>query len=472
VHSEGTRDSSTESERAETYLRLLSEAALRRTAPGEETLVKRVWRAADVLIEAGALPGARAAEILVDLSTALRARSGMWHFTPATGVSIGRLASFLPPRSLNPAERWRVIPADRGVVPGSRLMALVLAPDQVLAPATLRFPPSAGLPELQVPPWADLSATDNLGTRYRITFANGTWAGSTWTGTIMLRPAPPDAARWITIASQNGQLLRAEIPATPGGGGGGGGGGDGDGDGGGPSGDRGGAGPGEDMADSGATIRPVRESPGERLLARRAEAMLAALPSGGLAQGHAASKHELAELIEILEAAGLLSPLSAVPRQLAGLGQLLGLLGDGPVSEVPPRWRNVVAYYGRRRRLSPPTGTAAIGVALPELDGVLLAIAGLRTGSSGSYLHVVARGLPALPHRSSPGQPGGTVFSFWVMDDIGMWHLAVIEEASPAGGAMVLRLALLPPLGHAAATATIEVTGVSRQITANLPVHW
>jgi hypothetical protein len=444
VHSEGTPDVRVESERAETYLRLLAEAALRRTAPDEEILVKRVWHAADVLIEAGALPGTRVAEILADLSMALRARSQMRHLTPATVISIRRLTSFLPPRGFNPAERWRVIPAGPGEVPGSRLMAVVLTPDQVLAPATLRFPPSAGLPELQVPPWADLSATDDLGTRYRITFASGAWAGSTWTGTIMLHPAPPDAARCITISSQNGQLLRAEIPAAPGG----------------------------DTAGSGATIRPVPESPGERLLARRAEAMLAALPSGGLARSHGGGQRELAELIEILEAAGLLSPLSAAPRRLAGLGQLLGLPGDGPVSEVPPRWRNVVAYYGRRKRLSPPTGTAAIGVALPELDGVLLAIAGLRTGASGSYLHAVARGLPMLTHRPPPGQPGDAVFSCWVRDDADMWHLAAIEEASPVGGAMVLRLALLPPLGHASTAMTIEVTGMSSSVTADLPVRW
>jgi hypothetical protein len=341
-------------------------------------------------------------------------------------------------------------------------MAVVLTAGQVLAPATLRFPPSAGLPELQVPPWTDLSATDNLGTRYRITFADGTWAGSTWTGTIMLHPAPPDATRWITISGQNGQLLRAEIPAAPGEGGGG-----------------GAVGPGGDTAGPGATIHPVPESPGERLLVRRAEAMLAALPSGGLAGSHAVGHDQpgLAELIKILEAAGLLSPLSAVPGQLAGLGQLLGLPGNGPVSEVPARWRNVVAYYGRRKRLSPPTGTAGIGMALPEFDGVLLAIAGLRTGPSGSYLHVVARGLPMLlPHRPPAGQltgqPGGAMFSCWVRDDAGVWHLAAIEEASPVGGAMALRLALLPPLGHAATALTIEVTGMSRRITANLPVRW
>jgi hypothetical protein len=111
-------------------------------------------------------------------------------------------------------------------------------------------------------------------------------------------------------------------------------------------------------------------------------------------------------------------------------------------------------------------------VALPEFNGMLLAIAGLRSGSSGSYLHMVARGLPVPPRRQLPGKPGGMMFSCWVMDDTGMWHLATVEEASPAGGAMVLRLALLPPLGHAATTATIEVTGMSSAVTANLPIRW
>jgi hypothetical protein len=447
VHSAGAPDASdafdanAASERAETYLRLLAETALRRA---DTDGVPRVWRAADVLIEAGALPGLRASEILADLSTALRARARLERFTPP--MSIRRLAGLMPQRPDHPEKQWRVIPADPRPGTGTGMMALVLTGGQVVVPATLQFPPSAGLPELQIPPWAELTATDDRGTRYRLTFANGTWAGSTWSGTIMLHPAPPDDARWIMISNQNGHVLRARIPATP------------------------------DEGTTSAAVRPVPESPGERLLARRAEAMLATLPSGGPAgpgKNRDASQRELAELIETLERAGLLSPLSSAPRRLAGLGQLLGLAAEGPASEVPARWRNIVAYYGRRKKLtSPAGGTAAIGAALPDVDGARFAIAGLRAGPSGSVLHVVARGLRSMPRHPLPEQARDTEFSWWVQDDAGTWHLGAVEEASPASGDLVLRFALLPPLGHATASLTVEVTGMSHQVTVNLPVRW
>jgi hypothetical protein len=452
VHSAGTADASgpgNASERAETYLRLLTETALR-AADTDASL--RVWRAADVLVEAGVLPGPRAAEILASLSTALRARDRLEQFVPP--MSIRRLARLVPQHPQHEEKRWRVIPADPRPDPGTGLMALVLTDSQVLAPTTLQFPPSAGLPELQIPPWAKLTATDDRGTSYQLTFANGTWAGSTWTGTIMLRPAPPDDARLIMISNENGYVFRARIPAP-------------------------------DEGTTSAAVSPVPESPGERLLARRAEAMLATLPSGGPA-GHGmdrdASQRELAELIETLERAGLLSPLSSVPRRLAGLGQLLGLAATGPVSEVPARWRNLVAYYGRRKKLTPPVwGTAGIGAALPGVDGAHFAVAGLRAGPSGSFLHVVGRGLRSMPRHPLADQAPDMEFSWWArdmefscwaQDDTGTWHLGAVEEASPADGDLVLRFALLPPLGHATASLTVEVTGMSHQVTANLPVRW
>jgi hypothetical protein len=445
VHSAGTTGvpgRGDASERAETYLRLLAETALR---AADTDASMRVWRAADILIEAGALPGPRAAEILADLSTALRARARLEQ--PAPPMSIRRLAGLMPRRPHHEEKRWRVIPADPRPDPGTGLMALVLTDGQILAPATLQFSPSAGLPELQIPPWAKLTATDDRGTPYRLTFANGTWAGSTWTGTIMLRPAPPDDARLLVISNENGHVFRTRIPAP----------------------DKG--------TTSAAAVNPVPESPGERLLTRRAEAMLATLLSGGPAdpgKDRDASQRELAELIEILEQAGLLSPLSSVPRRLAGLGRLLGLPATGPVSEVPARWRNLVAYYGRRKkRPTPPAwGTAAIGAALPGVDGARFAVAGLRAGPSGSFLHVVGRGLRSMPRHPLAERARDMEFSWWAQDDAGTWHLGAVEEASPADGDLVLRFALLPPLGHATTTLTVEVTGMSHQVTANLPVRW
>ena len=320
-------------------------------------------------------------------------------------------------------------------------MALIITADRALVPATLFFPPDVDTAGPGVPPFALLTGTDDMGTGYRLAFTGGNWAGSAWTGTVMFLPAPSPAARWLEINSPNGQVLHADITAASHG-----------------------------TVTRGAALQPAAESPGERLLSRQAEAMLAAL-SLRHHPGH--SQPALAELAATLEAAGALSPLSPAPARLAALGQLLGLPTQGPADQVPARWMEVMAYYGRRRRPAPLTGTGAIAADLPELDGVRLAIAGLHSGGSGSFLHVLVMGLGPLPRLRPPGPPWDAGLSWWARDDAGGWHLGVVEEVSPVGGPeQVLRLELLPPLGHASTTLTVEITGIARQITASFPVHW
>lgn len=436
-------------ERAETYLRLLAEATLRPGAAGD---MGRIRRAADLLIEAGAVAEPLAARILADLHLSLRVRGRPEAFTPGArpmpGSRLRRLASFTGGAPGQPGEAggqagpWRVLRPGPATA-GSRLMALILLDDRALAPATLCFSPAVGTPESEVPPLTALHATDNLGTAYRLGFPDGSWAGSIWTGTIMLVPLPPPLASKLDIIGPNGPLLRADIsPASPG-----------------------------DTAPGGVP-RPAKESPGERLLTRRAEAMLAALAADGHVR-HGLGQSALAELAGTLEAAGLLSALSPAPARLAALSQLLGLPVEGPASEVPARWTEVVAYYGRRRRLAPVTGTAAIGAILPEFDGVRMAIAGVRSGSGGSFLHILIQGLAPLVRRRQPGESGGAAFSFWARDDAGGWHLGAVEDVSPVGGpAGLLRLALLPPLNHETAVLAIEAAGIRQQVTADLPVRW
>ena len=431
-------------ERAETYLRLLAEAALR---PGSDGHARRIRRAADLLIEAGVLTEPLTARILADLQLSLHVRGRQEVFVP--GGRLRHLGSFAPGApglgsglASGQPSSWRVLRPGQPTL-GSRLMALILLNDKGLAPATLCFSPAVGTSESDVPVLTGLTATDNLGTAYRLSFTDGTWAGSTWTGTVVLIPAPPATVRKLDITGPAGPVLRADVADVP-----------------------------ADGAAPGAAPRSVQESPGERLLTRRAEAMLAELALG-IHDKPALSQSALAELAGTLEAAGLLSPLSPAPARLAALSQLLGLPLEGPASEVPARWTEIMAYYGRRRRLAPVTGTAAIGMVLPEIDGVRLAMAGVRSGGAGSFLHAAVQGLAPLPRRRPPGTSWDTGFSIWARDDAGGWHLGTVEDISPAGGtAGVLRLALLPPLCHETASLTIEVTGPSQQMAVDLPARW
>ena len=439
-------------ERAETYLRLLAEAALRPSANGDTT---RVRRAAEVLIDAGVLTDQIAAEIVTGLQQALRVRGKREIVAP--GSRLRGLRSFKPFSPSGPPEPWRVVPL--GPPPaGSRLMALIRTVGRALAPAVLHFS-STPFDPLGEFPLTTLTATDDLGTDYRLGFPDGSWAGSTWTGTISLHPAPLPAARRLEIISPNGPVLRADLAATPAG-----------------------------QVTPVMLVGSATQSPGERLLTRRAEGMLVALAASPDGAG---PRLPDAELVVTLEGAGVLSPLSAAPARVAALGQLLGLAAEGPASEVPARWTAVVAYYGRRRRPAGVTGTAAIGVVLPEFDGVRFAVAGLHCGGPGSVLHVLAEGIRLRGRRGLPVRPGdpgrrpgdlGVIwdsasfdsgFSWWVRDDAGGWHLGAIEDVSPIGGREgLLRMALLPPLGHHTTTLTLEVSGAAQQVTATLPVRW
>lgn len=438
-------------ERAETYLRLLAESALR---PESDGSTSRVGRAADVLVSAGALSAQTTAEILADLRMALRVRGK--HEAAGTGTRLSRLTGFRPGSPLGrpggARAPWRIIPLGPPQ-PGSRLTALIRTADRALAHAILQFSPIAML-DPETPPLARLTATDNLGTDYRIGFPDGIWAGSTWTGTIALHPAPPPAATKIELVSPNGPMLRADLITSPAAG-----------------------------RAPAATLRPGTDSPGERLLDRRGE-MLLAVYAGGHPAGQVLNQSSLAELVSVLESAGLLSPLSPAAVRLAALGQLLGLATQGPISEIPAQWMTVVAHYGRRRRPAPATGTAAVGAVLPDIDGARFAVTGLHSALPGTFLHVVAEGLRALPPRppgltwsptrsGNPAQATDTGFSWWVRDDAGGWHLAAFDELNPAGGRQgVLRMALLPPLTHHTTALALRVTGPTKQLAVNLPVHW
>jgi hypothetical protein len=451
VHAEhaspaGGHDAGEYGERAETYLRMLAEAVLRPAGPLD---ADRVRRAAEILVDAGAVTDQRAARILTDLEIALRVRAR----SPMRGIALplrrlsgfhpgqmpGLLPGLLPGQPGTPGA-VRVLPAGPAT-PGSRLMALIITSDRALAPVTLFFAPDGGLPESGIPPFAGLTGTDDLGSSYRLGFTDGGWAGSAWTGTVMFLPKPPAAARWLAIISPNAQLLRADITTAPAGG-----------------------------ATPRPALEPATESPGERLLARQAEAMLTALTLGYPPGRIQAS---LAGMVATLEAAGALSPLSPAPARLAALGQLLGLPVQGRAEQVPARWLDVMTYYGRRRRPAPFAGTAAIAAELPELDGTRLAIAGLRSGGSGTFLHILVIGPGPLPLRRTPRPPWDAGFSWWARDDAGCWHLGALEDVSPVGETgVLLRLALLPPLDHATSTLTVQIAGSAGQITANLPVRW
>ena len=146
------------------------------------------------------------------------------------------------------------------------------------------------------------------------------------------------------------------------------------------------------------TVREAGTSPGDHLLHRMATRLLLlalafpqeirlhpALPAP---EPFSCVADGLGDAITALQACGALSPLSPVPGQVAALCASLDVSGHGiaarPARQLPGPWLSMLAHYRRRRpeQALPRDGCAAAAVALPELDGIRLAILGLHNATA------------------------------------------------------------------------------------------
>jgi hypothetical protein len=458
-------------ERAETYLRMLAEAELRRAATDAAAVrpTERVRRAAGILVEVGALGEDLADEVITGIETALALRARADGQPPAR--KIRRLTNFphkgpgaFPHRSpASPGraqarrdDQWRVIPVGRTLrfrepPVGADLMTLVLTPDRIIAPVTIHTGAAGAGPGML--PFGALTAADDRGTSYHVEWSISGGGGITWEGLIILDPSPPPDASWLDLLTGPGErLLRVDLSAPP-------------------------------PVAAGATALVSQDSPGEQLLNGMADAMLAKLvwdsPAAGMRLEWDYTEAGLRDMVAALEAAGALSPLSPVPARLAALGRQLSMAdpeaaegGTGVAGSriaVPERWTSVLAYYGRRHRPAPWTGTAALSALLPELGGVRFAVAGLHGALDGTVLYVVARGLAAPWRATRLGLAWSAEFSWWLSDGAGRWHLAALDGLDVNGTDAALRLALWPPLRRDAAALTLHVTGRGNRVTTALP---
>ena len=251
-----------------------------------------------------------------------------------------------------------------------------------------------GLQHPELFPIEKFTVTDDRGSAYALDFTHG--GGSEWITEINLHPAPPDDIRWLEIAAPPSPAVRVDL--TPAGG---------------P--------PGGEPEVSETTL-----SPGEQLLIMLAEQLLTVAAQFPLAPGPGrpeawsrpvvkAMGTGLGDVIAGLEAVDVLSPLSPVPARLAALCASMSIDGHGiaaaPTADLPEPWLSLLAYYQRRKHDTAQVrdGFAALAAALPELDGIRLALVGLHnTGGS----HGAARAGPgraagrtSRPARHQPGLP-------------------------------------------------------------------
>jgi hypothetical protein len=433
-------------ERAETHLRLLAEAELRRVMKVPVGSIPDWWYSPRLVLVAQALTAvdavgaAIADEIQADLGLAVAAR----HRLPDRGSGPGRT---------RPAPRrtsWRVVPVGQVI----KIRDGDLRRDLLV----VAYVQSAGGGRFIVADWRfgpfTFTAADDRGVSYQIS-----WAGEMAPRELMLRPDPPHQICWLDLTTAAGE------PAT-----------------------RIDLGPQDPAPD--VTVTRHAHSPGELLLDAIAARILTA--AARFAQNNhgqpAAASPELralgdgpGHLVAALHAADQLPPDSPVPGQLAGLCARLGIDGHGitapPARDLPERWQDMLAR--RREPQAPVPGLLAATVAeLPELDGAKVAIAGLHHGERGTIMHLLATGVTL-----EAGWPYGIrpVPVLWIRDSDGRWHATDTDGVvSPwgEGGAnpwtdtcmVTVSLRIVPPLEPGTAWIEISAAGPSAQARVTLPL--
>ena len=462
------REHSDTAERAETFLRLMAEAGLRRalgypgaarpavpaawaSRPPADQVLDRVRAAADALAVTGALDDATAVSVLSGLHTALAARSEI--------QNIGRYWASLrppggrPPEPPLPVGPVRAVPVARSLPLGADgkaelcLLTLVVAADRAILTSAIRdHAPGNRRSRDHVHPserfgslW-QVRVIDDRGAAYQAQHdaeGDGMW----WSGRLSLFPVPPASLRWLDITVLPGNdPCRVEIGAEP-------------------------------ESAPACRVSPVRRSrPGEQLLDRMAGLMLWRWLVTNTTGDHVLAT--LADVVAALDAAGGLMPGSPALARLVALAARLG--GTLPAAlrpgirpaVLPEAWLSVLAD---ENRTDGPRGVAAVAAVLPEIDGTRFALAGLYSTGDTLTLHVLAWGQqpPWAAFRR-----GDDRFSWWACDSAGRWHVGRRTRSGFRHGEADMDITFVPPLHPAATSLEIMLTSQSTQVTVTVPVDW
>ena len=483
-------------ERAETHLRLLAEAELRAAVqaapvsggrwPAErmDASFARMTRVARALTDVHALDLEAAESILAGFASALGARQrtdrsrlmgrltvhyesslrkrlarAPWFAWPSLGSQAGP-GPGAPPGSGRPDRNGpaRLVPlgltawyCDDGMDGELHLLSYSRTASGGRFTVAWRIG-SSGSPGGHPLPAGLFGVTDDKGGWYSLSFAG--CGGPDWAGEIRLCPDPPDDARWFDLTPPGGPALRVDVyPDSP----------------------------------QDATCPLVGEtglSAGEYLLHRTAERLLItaedlrpdprawpgtppAGPLTGIASG-------LGDVVAALQAAGALPEASPVPGRLATLCASLGLSGHGitapPAHDLPEPWLSLLAHYHRRKPEPAPVwdGFAAVAAALPELDGIAVALLGLHTTEGRTVLHLRASSPDGTDEPSGPDFP----LSVWVRDSGGRWHAAQQDSWAQDDREAAFTLHLVPPLPRSTAWIELRAAGPSAEVSATLPLRW
>jgi hypothetical protein len=469
-------------ERAETHLRLLAEAELRRAAtwPADGGLLDechsaRLELVAQALHAVHAFDMGAANEIQAELALALgvrQPRGGPGGLAPNAQANLARLMLRPPSPSAghhqppSPRAPWRVMPVGQvirarvGDVQGElHLLAYARTAAGARFTAVSYWGPGQAPERGRPPPGVLLAhqftAVDDRGTSYQFSASLGP-ARAEWSGVLHLVPNPPHEIRWLDLNATPGEPatridLNSQLARPP-----------------------------------EITVTPAAVSPGELLLTDIAAGFLALAspeqvplhPSAARPGPLSQAADGLADIIAALQAAAALSPSSRLPGQLAGLCARLGISGHGiaapPAGDLPGPWLSLLAYCRRGRpERAPVPGWAVTAIELPELDGARVTVLGLHNGEHGQFLQLLASGV--TPEYTWPyGTIADRMPVFWLRDRNGRWHTARPARSAPWRDTddFLLWLRVVPPLDHGTPWIDVLAAGPSAEVRARLPLSW
>lgn len=479
-------------EQAETYLRLLAEAELRRGpvlhGPGSQP--HRVALAAAALALADAISLSAAWQVVADFQAACALRVGdpapallsgapRWLARPPASLTMSSwpsvvrhsMVQFLtssqrpgwttpPAPPAGPAAPAAVpigatlpLPAEREGWYGE-LLLLALARTGAGAAITVATrwagqTRRSATPRPRHAPFHEVAAVDDRGVSYRAALWDmGIEDGREWWDCHLgLTPAPPDGIRWLDIGpGSRGRYVRVELAAP-------------------------------DLANGIATQPVVPAAPAARLLDRAGDELLAAGPASRAAGLSLAAR--VALLITDLTGGGVLAADDPAVSRLLGLGWRLGLdlglpAGGGvPRAALPDAWHSMLADG---TATDGPEGTATCTANLPEIGGAWFCLAGLRSARDAATLHVMASGWTPpgngwVVHGLGPqSDPGQVTLTWRARDSTGRWHLiSAMHWGSQQG---MIQMRLVPPLHPAATSLDVMVSDGTRQVSATVPLDW
>ena len=435
-------------ERAETHLRLLAEAELRRAMKMPAGSIPGRWYSARLVLVAQALTAVGA--VGADVADEIQADVGL-------AVASRRRLSVRGPRPgrIQPAPRrasWRVVPVGQ---------VIKIRNDDVRRDLLLvAYVQSASGARFIVTDWPfgpfTLTAADDQGVSYQIS-----WHGEMAPRELLLRPDPPHQISWLDLTTAAGEPA-ARIDLDP------------------------------QIPVPDVTVIRNAHSPGELLLdVIAARILTGAVPFSQDNPGQQAASTDLraftgdgpGHIVAALHAAGMLPPGSPVPGQLAGLCARLGINGHGitapPAGDLPERWRSMLTPPSPEPQPPAPGILAATVTELPELDGAKIAIAGLHHGERGTIMHLLATGV-TLEGDWPYARGVRPLPVLWIRDSDGRWHATRLDGVSPWGdnGAnpwtdtsmVTVWLRIVPPLDRGTAWIEISAAGRSAQVRATLPL--